>query len=283
MLTGEGDDKVGSFIRRFPNEEGVDTRHVVTKPGMRSTAVLLGIESDGKVPLVFYRATAPDNELTIADVIAADPTSFAALEISGTGLGRAPQAQATLFAAERAHAAGRPVYLDLDFRADQWDDPLAFGVMVRAVLPNVTVVIGTEEEVLAASLTDPGDVRIVDQQVSAPEIRGDLNAAIDALLHGSSGPEAVVVKRGADGATVHLPSGEVQNAPGFPAEVVNVLGAGDAFAAGFVYGRQQGWGWRASARMGNACGAIVVGRHACANDMGTLDEVMALVEAHGGL
>lgn len=97
------------------------------------------------------------------------------------------------------------------------------------------------------------------------------------------GPEVLAVKRCADGVTLHLRSGEVIHAPGFPVEVMNVLGAGDAFAAGFVYGRLQGWDLYRSARMGNACGAIVVARHGCATFMGTLDEVLAFAEAHGGL
>ena len=73
------------------------------------------------------------------------------------------------------------------------------------------------------------------------------------------------------------------DAPGFPVEVYNVLGAGDAFAAGFLYGYVNGWDWYKSARLGNACGAIVVTRHGCANFTPTHDEVMAFVEEHGGL
>jgi 5-dehydro-2-deoxygluconokinase len=65
--------------------------------------------------------------------------------------------------------------------------------------------------------------------------------------------------------------------------VVNVLGAGDAFAAGFIYGRIHGWGWVRSARLGNACGAIVVTRHGCANFMATLEEALELAATNGGL
>jgi 5-dehydro-2-deoxygluconokinase len=70
--------------------------------------------------------------------------------------------------------------------------------------------------------------------------------------------------------------------PGFPVDVMNVLGAGDAFAAGFIYGRTHGWDWYRSARMGNACGAIVVTRHGCANFMAYEPEVLAFIEEHGG-
>jgi 5-dehydro-2-deoxygluconokinase len=66
-------------------------------------------------------------------------------------------------------------------------------------------------------------------------------------------------------------------------EIANVLGAGDAFGAGFLYGHLQGWGWRKSARLGNACGAIVVTKHGCANFMPTLEEVCRFVEPRGGL
>lgn len=282
LLTAVGADKVGDFIVRFLEREGVVTDFVATKPEARSNAVLLGIERD-RFPLVFYRDNAPDKLLSIADVQAAPLDSTRALEISGTGLSGAIQGPSTLFAAERASRAGATVYLDLDFRADQWDDPLAFGVMVRAALPWVDVAIGTEEEILAAMLSDPADVVIRDSQVSAPEIRGDVDASIEGLLEIPGGPDALVVKRGPAGASVHLRDGSVVRADGFPVEVVNVLGAGDAFASGFIYGRLEGWEWHRAARMGNACGAIVVGRHACANSMGREDEVLRFASERGGL
>ena len=58
---------------------------------------------------------------------------------------------------------------------------------------------------------------------------------------------------------------------------------GHAFGAGFIYGYVKGWDWRRAARLGNACGAIVVTEHGCANFMPTLDEVMAFADGRGGL
>jgi len=282
LLTAVGDDKVGEFILAFLGREGVDTSFVPVKPGRRSSAVVLGIEPPDRFPLVFYRDNAADFALGIDDVLAAPVADAAALEVSGTGLAVEPSRSATFRAAELAREAGRTVYLDLDFRADQWHDLRAYGVTVRALLPLVDGVLGTEEEFRAAALESQADVRIAHQQVSAPEVRGDLGRAMESLRRRS--PRAVfVVKRGARGASVHLPDGEAIDAPGFPVAVVNVLGAGDAFAAGLIYGRTRGWGWRESARLGNACGAIVVTRHGCANFMATLDEAMALADAHGGL
>ncbi|MEX2536844.1 MAG: PfkB family carbohydrate kinase, partial [Trueperaceae bacterium] len=166
--------------------------------------------------------------------------------------------------------------------ADQWHDPRAFGVNVRALLGLVDVAIGTEEEINAAMLTDPEQLRVVDQQVSAPEIAGDIEANIEAILGLPAGPQVLVVKRGSTGATVHERGAPMVRVPGFPVEVHNVLGAGDAFAGGLVYGRLQGWDWYRSARMGNACGAIVVTRHGCANFMAYEEEALRFVEEHGG-
>ena len=80
-------------------------------------------------------------------------------------------------------------------------------------------------------------------------------------------------------------SGSVEqiDAAGFPVEVYNILGAGDAFASGFLYGYVKDWGWYKSARLANACGAIVVTKHGCANFMPTMAEIEAFVEEYGGL
>jgi 5-dehydro-2-deoxygluconokinase len=129
-------------------------------------------------------------------------------------------------------------------------------------------------------LADPADVRVEHSQVSDAQVAGDVEAAVKQVLE--LGPEVVLEKRGAEGARVWSAGGPV-DVPGFPVEVQNILGAGDAFAAGFLYGYVNGWDWYRAARLGNACGAVVVGRHGCANFMPSLDEATALAEKHGGL
>ncbi|HEU4740975.1 MAG TPA: 5-dehydro-2-deoxygluconokinase [Meiothermus sp.] len=279
LLTAVGTDKVGEFVLERLRRENVETRFIPQKPGTRTSAVLLGIEPPDKFPITFYREGAADIQLSIDDVLAVPIEEAGALEISGSALAKEPSRSATFLAAERAEAAGVPVYLDLDFRADQWHDVRAFGVNIRALLPKVAVALGTEEEINAAMLKDPADITIRESQITAPEIRGDVEANIRALLRG---PEALVVKRGARGAEVYLKNGEVVRAPGFPVEVVSVLGAGDAFAAGFIYGRSQGWDWYKSARMGNACGAIVVTRIGCADFTPYLGEALEFIRSKGG-
>jgi len=281
LLTALGEDPVGDFILHFLNREGVETRYIPRKPGRRSSAVVLGIEPPDRFPLVYYRDNCADIALTIDDVRAMPIAESRAFEFAGTNLSREPSRSATCFAAEQAQRAGVAVVFDLDFRPDQWHDTRAFGVAVRSVLPLVDVLLGTRDEIKAAVLADAGQVALTHSQVSDARVGGDLEAARETLL--ALGPKALVEKRGADGASIHLADGTRIDAPGYPVEVYNILGAGDAFAAGFLYGYVRGWDWHKAARLGNACGALVVTRHGCANFMPTLDEAQAFVETRGGL
>ena len=285
LLTAVGPDPVGDFILSFLRREGVETRFIPRKPGRRSSAVVLGIEPPDRFPLTYYRDNCADIELTIDDVLAAPVPRSTVLLISGTGLSKEPSRSATLFAAELARRAGATVVLDIDFRADQWHDARAFGVTLRAAMRLVDVVLGTEDEINAAMLAEQGQVQLTHSQISDARVAGDVDAAIDALL--ALGPRVLLQKRGAHGSRVHevQPGGQVMrtDVPGFPVEVANILGAGDAFAAGAIYGFVQGWGWERAARLANGCGAIVVTRHGCANFTPTMDEVLAFAAGYGGL
>jgi 5-dehydro-2-deoxygluconokinase len=281
LLTGLGVDPVGDFILHFLNNEGVETKFSPRKPGHRTSAVVLGIEPPDKFPLVYYRDNCADIELTIDDVLAAPVADSKVLQFAGTNLSKEPSRSATMFAAELARQVGAEVVFDVDFRPDQWHDPRAFGVVARSVFPLVDIVIGTEDEINASMLTNPAQMSLTHSQISDAKVRGDVEKAIERIL--AAGPKAVVEKVGSRGARIHLASGEKIDAPGYPVEIYNILGAGDAFGAGFLYGHIHGWGWYKAARLGNACGAIVVTKHGCANFMPTFDEVMAFVQKRGGL
>ena len=278
LVTAVGEDPVGDFVLRFLRQEGVDHQFIPRKADRRTSAVLLGIQPPDRFPLVFYRDNCADLALTIDDVNQAPLDRTRALLITGTGLSQEPSHGATLAAAQRAKAAGARVYMDLDFRLDQWHDPRAYSVEVATTLSLVDIAIGTEEEVKAAA--GAGIPRVQDAQMSSPDVSGDLDRAIATLL--DCGLEALVVKHGAQGARAHLRGGEVVSADPFTIDVVNVLGAGDAFAAGLIYGLNHGWDWRRCLRMANATGAIVVTRQGCANFMPTEAEALAFVDEGGG-
>jgi len=280
VLTAVGEDPVADFILKFLKDEGVETKFIPRKPGTRTSAVVLGIEPPDKFPLVYYRDNCADNQLSIDDVLAVPLSDCRAFEFSGTGLSREPSRSATIFAAEEARKAGAKVIFDVDFRPNQWHDARAFGVTVRSVLRLVDIVLGTDDECRAVTLTDPAQVNVTDSQISGAHVSGDLQTAVEAMH--SRGPEAIVVKRGEKGATVFEAGKPSRDVPGFPVEVYNVLGAGDAFAAGFIYGLVKGWDLYQSARMGNAGGAIVVTRHGCANFMAYEAEALKFIAEHGG-
>lgn len=263
LLTAVGDDPVGDFVLGFLRGEGVDTRFVPRKPGRRTSAALVSIDGPEEFHLTLYRAECADAALTIDDVRLAPVAESRIVFVTGTGLSRDPSRTATLFAAEEARRAAAAVVADLDYRPDQWDSPAAFGASVRALLRLSDVALGTEDEVRAAS--------------------GCESAEDGAAVLAEGGPGVVVLKRGGRGCTVVRADGTRHDVAPFPATVVNVLGAGDAFASGLLYGWLQGWPLDRAARMGNAAGAIVVGRHGCANFMPTLPEVERFVAERGGL
>lgn len=285
LLTALGADPVGDFILGFLEKEAVDTRFIVRKPGRRTSAVLLGIEPPDRFPLTFYRDNCADMELTIDDVLAAPLSQCRVFQFAGTNLSREPSRSATFFAAELARKAGAEIVFDIDFRPDQWHDPRAFGVMARAIMPLVDIAIGTEDEINAAMLSDPGQVSVTHSQVSDTKVAGDVGAGIGHILQ--LGPAVLMQKLGADGLRIHLKQDgggiELVDCGGYPVEVQNILGAGDAFAAGFLAGHLTGRTWYESGRMATACGAIVVTKHGCANFMPTERELFDFVDSHGGL
>ncbi len=280
-LTAIGEDRVGEFVLRFLQKERVDTAYIPRKPGTRTGLALLGIEPPDKFPLVFYREDPADIHITIEDVLGAPIDNSRAILLSGTALSRGSCRGATLFAGEYARAHGATLFMDLDLRPDQWEHPRAFGVYIRAILPSLDIVIGTEEEFFAAFSPSPEQNSPGGGLTEA--MRLELRLLLSEFLVRTSAIKAFVVKQGVRGATVYLKSGDLVEAAGFPVEILNTVGAGDAFAGGFIYGTLQGWDWFRCARMANACGALVVTRHGCAKAMPTLDEITAFVASRGGL
>jgi 5-dehydro-2-deoxygluconokinase len=281
LLTAFGEDPVGDFVANFLTREGVDIAFSPRKPGRHTSAVVLGIEPPDKFPLVFYRDNCADIALTIDDVLAAPIAQSRVFQFAGTNLSQEPSRSATMYAAELAHKAGTAVVLDLDFRPNQWHDPRAFGTAVRSVLHCADIVIGTEDEINAAMLSDPRSVQLTHSQISDARVSGNTAEHVANLQE--LGPEVVVEKLGEAGCRIHRRGERAEDVPGYPVTIQNILGAGDAFGAGLLYGYVKGWDLRKAARLGNACGAMVVTRHGCSVSMPFRDEVMAFAGERGGL
>jgi len=280
LLTAVGEDAVGDFVLRYLQKEGVETQYIPRKSNGRTGLAVVGVQPPDQFPLVFYRDNPADIHITIDDVLRAPIGQSRVLLISGTALSRGSCRDATLFAAEQADTEEVTTFMDLDLRPDQWVHSRAYGVSLRSLLPRLNVVIGTEEEFFAALVPSPGNGPA--GKPITPSQRDELETALRSWLQRPQGPRVWVVKKGPGGVSVYTRQGDVINVPGFSVEVLNTVGAGDAFAGGFIYGYLKGWDWYKCARMGNACGALVVTRHGCAKALPYERETQDFVLANGG-
>ena len=270
MLTRVGDEHNGRFVRETLAAEGVDVGHVKTDPKRLTALVFLGIQDRETFPLVFYRDHCADMGLEAADVDGAFIASATGLLVSGTHLSQSQTYDTCLHAIELAQASGTRVILDIDYRPVLWgltspglgeqrfvaSDQVS--AHLQTVVPRCDLIVGTEEEIhIAGGSTD-----------TLAALRR-LRALTAATLVLKRGPMGCVVFEGEIPARLD----DGLQGPGFPVDVFNVLGAGDAFMAGFLRGWLRGEPLAQCCRWANACGALVVSRHGCAPAMPSWEEL----------
>ncbi|WP_322061924.1 bifunctional 5-dehydro-2-deoxygluconokinase/5-dehydro-2-deoxyphosphogluconate aldolase [Paraburkholderia sp. J63] len=270
MLTRVGDDHMGRFLTETLAKEGCDTSHVRVDPERLTALVLLGLKDRETFPLIFYRENCADMAVDTGDFDEAFIASSKALLITGTHFSTGQVNRASLQALDYARRNNVRTVLDIDYRPVLWgltgkaDGETRFvasaGVSehLQRILPHFDLVIGTEEEFRIAggkeTLTDAlKRVREVTRATLLVK-RGPLGCQI---IEGAvpDSLDAVPLQRGVE------------------VEVLNVLGAGDAFAAGFLSGWLRDAPLEDCARTANACGALVVSRHGCAPAMPTPAEL----------
>jgi len=275
LVTRVGDDHFGRYVREQLQREGVCTDGVATDRERLTAAVFLGIRDPDTFPLIFYRENCADMALQPGDI---DPALFArarAVLINGTHLSRPNVFDASVRACELVRSSGGRVVFDIDYRPVLWgltskaDGETRFVAhqavteRLQQVLPLCDLIVGTEEEFhILGGVTD-----------TLAALRAIRLKAPSALL---------VCKRGAKGCSAFpgdipdsLDAGVVGR--GFAIEVFNVLGAGDAFMAGFLRGWLRDEPLQACCDYANACGAIVVSRHGCSPAMATWEELQAFL------
>lgn len=270
MLTRVGDEPLGRYVRKTLADNGVDVSQVRPDPEKLTPYVLLAVRAVDAFPRVFAYGDAADLAIQEEDVDEEFVASAKALLVTGTPLSRPGARAASEKAIRAARDAGTKIVFDLDYR------PVFWGVashgqggemfvaseevteVYRSVLPGCDLVVGTEEEIrIAGGSTETGEALL--------SIRAQSDATI-------------VLKVGAMGAVVF--PGEIPEdldrgvrVPGFPVEVFNSVGAGDAFMSGFLSGWLREEPLEECLRLGNACGAIVVSRHGCSPAMPTTEEL----------
>lgn len=270
LITRVGDEQMGRFIREQAAREGVATDGIITDPERLTALVLLAVEAEGVSPMIFYRTDCADMALDESDIDADFIRSSRSVLVSGTHFSKPNTEAAQRKAIRIAKENGAKVIFDIDYRPNLWGlagHAAGFERYVKSdrvsdkmktVLPDCDLIVGTEEEIMIAS--------------GADDVLGSLKA-IRAIS-----PATIVLKRGAMGCIIYdgpisddLEDGIVGD--GFPIEVYNVLGAGDAFMSGLLRGWLSGEDHRTSATWANACGAFAVSRLLCSPEYPTWDEL----------
>jgi 5-dehydro-2-deoxygluconokinase len=277
LITRVGADHMGRFILDELEREGVDTAGVRTDPERLTALAILGIVDQETFPLVFYRENCADMAIDSADIDPAWLLSSKALLIGGTHLSEPKVYRASLDLAIQIKDAGGKVVLDVDYRPVLWGlTPKDMGEQRYIKHSEVTerllkaaalcdLILGTEEEMRILGGED-------DLMAALKSVRSVSNA----VLVCKRSELGCVIFAGAIGDRLD----EGISVPAFPVEILNVLGAGDAFAAGFLRGWLRDEAWERCGLWGNACGAIVVARHGCAPAMPTFDELQSFIAMH---
>lgn len=270
MLARVGDEHMGRFLREELNSIGVDTSHLITDKERLTGLVILGIKDKETFPLIFYRENCADMAISKDDFSESYIASSRILAITGTHLSHPKTRETVLTALEYAGRNDVKRALDIDYRPVLWGltslgdgetryiDSQEVTKSLQEVLHHFDLIVGTEEEF---------------------HIAGGSTDTLTALKNVRQFTQAVLVcKRGALGCSVfegdipnHIDGG--LNVYGVRVEVLNVLGAGDAFMSGLLRGYANNEGWEQACRYANACGALVVSRHGCAPAMPTKREL----------
>ncbi|OUD04615.1 5-dehydro-2-deoxygluconokinase [Streptomyces swartbergensis] len=263
VITKTGRDPFGDFVRKALDGYGVDSRFVGTSDIAPTPVTFCEIFPPDDFPLYFYRLPkAPDLDIQPDELDLAAVREASVFWMTGTGLSEEPSRSATLAGLQHRAKAGTTVF-DLDWRPMFWKstasaDPAEARSYYREALRHTTVAVGNIDECeVATGEREP-------------------YAAAKALL--AAGVELAVVKQGPKGVLAMDRDGTATEIPPVSVDVVNGLGAGDAFGGALCHGLLSGWDTRRTVSFANAAGAIVAGRLACSEAMPTETEVNAKLD-----
>jgi 5-dehydro-2-deoxygluconokinase len=259
VITRTGEDPFGRFLHRALRGYGVDDRYVTGVPGLPTPVTFCEIFPPDHFPIYFYRyPKAPDLEIAAAALDMPAIRAAGVFWVTVTGLSQEPSRSATLAALSERAKAGITV-LDLDYRPTLWPSREEAGRWARAALPYATVAVGNLDECETATGTR-------DPETAGRALRG-------------FGVDLAVVKQGPAG-VLALDGGAAVQVPPLSVEVVNGIGAGDAFGGALCHGLLADWDTARVMGFANAAGAVVASRLSCADAMPSPDEVRQLLAEH---
>ena len=256
VITRTGDDPFGLFVHKALRGFSVDDRFVAGVPGLPTAVAFCEMFPPDDFPLWMYGGPRAPYFQILPDEL--DTAAISEAEIfwcTATGLSHEPSRTAHL-AAWEARGRKKLSVLDLDYRAVMWESPAEARRNVHEALSAVNIAVGNlEEAAVAVGEDDPA-------------------RAGRALLE--RGAQLAVIKQGPRGVLAMTPS-ETVCVPTYHVEVVNGLGAGDAFGGAMCHGLLSGWPLEDTMRFSSAAGAIVASRLECSSAMPAVVEVLELM------
>ncbi|RXZ82886.1 5-dehydro-2-deoxygluconokinase [Paenibacillaceae bacterium] len=258
------DDQMGRFIHSYLESNGIDTGNVVTdRTGAVTGLAFTEIKSPTDCSILMYRDNAADLKLSPLEVSEELIANSKALLISGTALAASPSREAVFLALDYARRHGTTVVFDIDFRPYTWVNPEETAVYYNLAAEKSDIIVGTREEF--------DSMERFEQNAE----REDRFTASKWFDHSA---QIVIIKHGKEGSIAYSRDGAEHRAKSYPAKVVKTFGAGDSYAAGFIYGMMGGWTIEKSMEFGSAAACIVISSHSCSDAMPTVEQVEDYIE-----
>lgn len=252
LVSRVGNDPFGRYLTQELTRLGVHTDYVSVDPRLKTPVTFCEIFPPDDFPLYFYRdPKAPDLNITPEEIDGDAARDARILWFTATGLSDEPSLSAHQSAFDARGRRSHTIF-DLDYRPAFWSSESEASSRIGSALQHATIAVGNREECRIAVGED------------------DPDRAADALL--DRGIELAIVKQGPRGVLARRRSESIEVSP-FPVEVVNGLGAGDAFGGALCYGLLQGWDLRTILQFANVAGAIVASRRECSTAMPTTTEI----------
>ena len=254
------DDQHGRFIQQYMKKVGVDTSNIsLDKEGHKSGLAFTEILSPHECSILMYRDQVADLYLEVQEINENYIQQAKALLVSGTGLAQSPSREALLHAIQLAKKNDVKVIFELDYRGYTWTNEEETAIYYNLVAQQADIIIGTRDEF---------------DQLEYP----NSNSNVETVAHlFQYDPELIVIKHGVKGSYAYTKDGLVIQGHAYKSNVLKTFGAGDSYAAAFLFALLQGKSIETALQFGSASAAIVVSKHSSSEAMPKLEEIEKII------
>lgn len=253
-------DQHGRFIETYLKEVGVDTSNLLfdsenRKSGLTFTEIL----SPEECNILMYREEVADLYLESAEISESYIKEARYLLVSGTALSKSPSREATLLSVLLAEKNKIPIIFELDYRPYTWESVEAVNVYYSLVAQKSKLIIGTREEF---NYLDSSENKKI----------------VENLFQYS--PETIIIKNGIEGAKGYQKNGRIISVKAYQSKVLKTFGAGDSFAAAFLFAYLKEYPLEEAMKFGNAAASIVISKHSSSESMPSLELIKQTIQEH---